>query len=155
MKSWGSCCWLEQKWWSHGRDVEKKRRKGEVVSISHPANVANISPHRMYEMYLLGNICFFLTSFWQTPLHFAARYGYIECVEKLLQYGADKSLKNVWNHQEYWEGDWEIWYETVSHWQCVSKRMSSKKEWQRERLIFKFWGAFFLHVFLILCGSPT
>jgi hypothetical protein len=42
-----------------GRDGEKKRRKGESVSISHPTDVANISPHRMYEMYMLGNICFF------------------------------------------------------------------------------------------------
>jgi hypothetical protein len=44
-------------------DVEKKRRKGEIVSISHPTDVANISPHRMYEMYMLENICFFLTIF--------------------------------------------------------------------------------------------
>ncbi len=76
-------------------DVEKKRRKGESVSISNPTDVANISPHRMYEMYMLGNICFFLTSFWQTPLHLAAYFGRKECVEKLLQYGADKSLKDV------------------------------------------------------------
>jgi hypothetical protein len=41
----------------------EKRRKGESVSISHRTNVANISPHRMYKMYLLGNIWFFLTSF--------------------------------------------------------------------------------------------
>ncbi len=40
-------------------------------------------------------------------MHGAANLGQIECVEKLLQHGADKSLKNVWNHQEYWEGDWE------------------------------------------------
>jgi hypothetical protein len=33
------------------------------VSISHPSDVANISPHRMYEMYMLGNVCFFLTLF--------------------------------------------------------------------------------------------
>jgi hypothetical protein len=36
-------------------------------------------------------------------LHYAAYYGRRKCVEKLLQYGADKSLKDVWNHQEYWE----------------------------------------------------
>jgi hypothetical protein len=41
----------------------RKRGKGESVSISHPTNVANISPHRMYEIYMLGNTCFFLTSF--------------------------------------------------------------------------------------------
>ncbi len=81
--------------------MEEKRRKGESVSISNPTDVANISPHRMYEMYKLGNICFFPTLFWQTPLHDATHYGIIECVEKLLQYGADKSLKNVRNHQEY------------------------------------------------------
>jgi hypothetical protein len=75
--------------------VEKKRRKGESVLISHQTDVANISPHRMYEMYMLGNICFFLTLFGQTPLHLAAHWGKKECVEKLLQYGADKSLKNV------------------------------------------------------------
>jgi hypothetical protein len=36
-----------------GRDVEKKRRKEESVSISNPVDVANISPHRMYEMHVL------------------------------------------------------------------------------------------------------
>jgi hypothetical protein len=41
----------------------EKRRKGESVSISHPTDVANILPHRMYEMYMLGNIFFFLTLF--------------------------------------------------------------------------------------------
>jgi hypothetical protein len=76
-------------------DVEKKRSLGESVSISHPTDVANISSHRMYEMYMLGNICFFLKLFGQTPLHLAAYFGIKECVEKLLQYGADKSLKNV------------------------------------------------------------
>jgi hypothetical protein len=75
--------------------VEKKRRKGVSLSISHPADVANISLHRMYEMYMFGNICFFLILSSQTPLHHAAYFGYIECVEKLLQHGADRSLKNV------------------------------------------------------------
>ena len=36
----------------------RERGKGESVSISHPIAVTNISPHRMYEMNLLGNICF-------------------------------------------------------------------------------------------------
>ena len=75
--------------------MEKKRRKGESVSISHPIDVVNISPHRMYEMYMLENICLFLTLFGQTPLHLAALNGFIECGEMLLQNGADKSLKNV------------------------------------------------------------
>jgi hypothetical protein len=38
---------------------EEKRRK----SVNFSTDAANISPHRMYEMYMLGNICFFLTSF--------------------------------------------------------------------------------------------
>ncbi len=57
-------------------------------------DLTNISIHRMYKMILWENTCF-LKSFWQTPLHLAAYYGYKECVEKLLQYGANKSLKNV------------------------------------------------------------
>jgi hypothetical protein len=41
----------------------------------------------------------------QTPLHCAASLGHPECVEILLQYGADKTLKNVrkqsrWNDRE-------------------------------------------------------
>ena len=36
--------------------------------------------------------------FFQTPLHWAAYYGQKQCVELLLQYGADKTLKNVRNH---------------------------------------------------------
>ncbi len=37
----------------------------------------------------------FLMSILQTALHRAALEGHIECVEKLLQYGANKFLKNV------------------------------------------------------------
>ncbi len=51
--------WLIGAEWRDGRDVEKKRRKGESVSISHQTDVTNISPHRMYEMYKFENICFF------------------------------------------------------------------------------------------------
>ncbi len=39
-----------------------------------------------------------LKSFYQTPLHLAAYQNYKECIEKLLQNGANKSLKNVWIH---------------------------------------------------------
>ncbi len=51
---------------------------------------------------------YFLKLFCQTPLHFVAHEGNKGFAEKLLHLGADKSLKNVWNHQEYREGDWEI-----------------------------------------------
>ncbi len=67
-------------------------------------------------MNLLGKYFVILKSFWQTPLHTAAYKGQKECVEKLLKNGADKSLKNVWNHEEYWERDIrEIWSKTVSN----------------------------------------
>jgi hypothetical protein len=51
--------WLIGAEWRDGRDVEKKRRKGESVSISHQIDSTNISPHRMYEMYMLGKYLLF------------------------------------------------------------------------------------------------
>ena len=38
---------------------------------------------------------FYWNVFSQTPLHHAAYYGYKECCEVLLEYGADKTMKNV------------------------------------------------------------
>ena len=38
---------------------------------------------------------FYWNIFSQTPLHLAAYYGYKECCKILLEYGADKSIKNV------------------------------------------------------------
>ncbi len=59
-----------------------------------------------------------LKYFWQTPLHLAAYCGYQGCVEKLLQSGANKSLKNVWNRfslmVELWENQRSCWDHTFS-----------------------------------------
>jgi hypothetical protein len=129
---------------------------GESLSISHSTDVTNISPHRMYEMYMFGKYLLLSDIIWQAPLHFAAYFGYIECVEVFLQYGADKSLKNVWNHQDCWEGDWERFdmrqWVTDNVW--VREWVQEKND--KENIWFeKIWGAFFLHVFLIWCESPS
>lgn len=44
----------------------------------------------------LGN--FFVILFGQTPLLHAAYYGFKDCIEKLLEFGANPSLKNVCVH---------------------------------------------------------
>ncbi len=123
-------------------------RNGESVSICHQMNVTNISPHRLYEMYMLGNICFFLTWFLQTPLHCAAHFGRLECVEKLLQYGADKSLKNVWNHQEYREEDWERF--DMRQWVNVWVREWVQGKNYKENVWFLNWGGHFFYMFFFL-----
>jgi hypothetical protein len=46
--------------WEGCGEKEKKTRK--CVDFS-PTDVTNISPHRMYDLHVLGNICFFLTLF--------------------------------------------------------------------------------------------
>jgi hypothetical protein len=38
---------------------EKEEKKGESVSISDSTDVTNISPHRMYEMYMFGKYLLF------------------------------------------------------------------------------------------------
>jgi hypothetical protein len=70
--------------------------EGESVNFS-PQGMSQIS-HLIDGMKCLisfENILFFFEVILQTPLHFAAYCNHKNCVEKLLQNGADKSLKNV------------------------------------------------------------
>jgi hypothetical protein len=104
----------------------------------------------MFEMIFVGKYLFFLNSIWQTPLHRAAYYGKKECVEKLLQSGANKLLKNVWNHQEYWEGDLKRFDETVIHWEYMSQKINWRECWIAEFLNFQFRMRYFVvHIWIM------
>ena len=92
-----------------GDDVGKEM---VCVDFSLQWIVANISPHRMYEV-ICGKHAF-LISFRQTPLHLAAYFGKKECVEMLLLHGADTSLKNVCNLAKEFES--EHFIVRVNHW---------------------------------------
>ena len=77
----------------------------------------------------------FLISFWQTPLHRAAYWGYKESAEVLLKYGADKTLENVWNLQIVGKRVWEwIFHVRVNHWGTCERKWCVQKQ-----QTFSFW----------------
>lgn len=103
--------------------------------------LTNTSPHRMYEV--ICDFKFVSEFFFDRHLYIVLLVSVkIECVEKLLKYGADKSLENVWNHQEYCEGDWKRYDRR----QGETDKIQLKNEFENDRR--KYWVSDFPTCFL-------
>jgi len=80
------------------REKMRKREEGGDCGTYFVNNKLNIIHDRMYvDDLILKKMFEFLLKciFSQTPLHVATYFGYKECCKILLEYGADKTIKNV------------------------------------------------------------